>query len=530
MRQYVVTASEMKRFDANTTERYHVPSLLLMERAALATAEEILRVCGDRPRRALVVAGCGNNGGDGLAVGRLLMLRGWKVDCVLPGGEERCTPQTAAQIDILRAYGARIDSTIGEEEYYIIIDALFGVGLSRDAEGVYAEAIERINRSGACVCSVDIPSGVNADTGGIMGCAVRADLTVTYGFYKAGQFLYPGAAQTGRIVLRDVGIDERSFCGEPPFWYTHIGPACGLLPARRPDGNKGTFGKALAVAGCGRVAGAAMMAVKSVLRAGAGMVKAVTDARNGISLQQFVPEAMLLTYEEKGRAENIIPAEEWLLFLEELREAEAWADCILIGPGIGLGETAYELLKFCVCESSLPLVVDADGLTLLARDDGLREALTACGRQGRTVILTPHLGEFARLYGCTVREAGEHLTEYPRALGDKLQCIVVCKDARTVVTEPGGRAGYLNTTGNAGMATAGSGDVLAGMITGFLAQGMRGMDAAVAGVYLHGAAGDLAAARRTQSAMTATDIIDCIGDAAALQSDGTGQRKTEEKR
>ncbi len=520
MRQYVVTASEMKRCDANTTERYHMPSLLLMERAALATVEEILRICGSRPHRALVVAGCGNNGGDGLAVGRLLLLRGWQVACALLGSEEKCSRETAAQIDILRAYGAQIDSTIQESEYDVIVDAIFGVGLSRDAEGIYREAIEWINRSGAWVCSVDIPSGVSADTGGIMGCAVRADLTVTYGFRKLGQLLYPGAAQTGALVCRDIGIDERSFCGETPSWYTHIGSDSRVLPARRPDGNKGTFGKALVIAGSGRIAGAAMMAVKSVLRVGAGMVKAVTDVRNSAALQQFVPEAMLLTYGEEGLSENVVLAEAWALFLEELKEAETWADCILIGPGIGLGETAYELLRFCIRESMLPLVIDADGLNLLARDAALQKALADCGRQGRAIVLTPHLGEFARLYGCTAAQARAHLTEYPHSLSDRLQCVVVCKDARTVVVRHGEKTGYLNTTGNAGMATAGSGDVLAGMITGLLAQGMTGTDAASAGVYLHGIAGDLAASRRTQTAMTATDIIDCIGDAVAGQFAG----------
>ncbi len=512
MKQYIVTASEMKRCDAGTTQRYHVPSLLLMERAALVTAEELLRVHGDRPCRVLVAAGCGNNGGDGLAVGRLLMLRGFRVACVLLGSEEKCTAETAAQIDILRAYGVQIDSTIKEDEYDIVIDAIFGVGLTRNAEGIYREAIARIGRSGAFVCSVDIPSGISADTGEVMGCAVRADMTVTYGFRKLGHLLYPGAVYAGRLVCRDIGIDERGFLGERPYWYTHGRADGGLLPQRRPDGNKGTFGKALVIAGNRRTAGAAMLASKSVFRVGAGMVKTVTDVDNRGALQQFVPEAMLVTYAEAGLSENVVLAEAWEAFRTELKEAAAWADCILIGPGIGRGETAYELLNLCVRESSLPLVIDADGLRLLAEDDALQTSLADCGSRGRTVILTPHLKEFAGLYGCTAEEARAHLTEYPRILSDRLRCVVVCKDARTVVVKPDGEAGYINATGNDGMATAGSGDVLAGMITGLLAQGMSGADAAVAGVYLHGMAGDLAASRKTQAAMMATDMIDCIGD------------------
>ena len=566
MKQYVVSASEMKRYDANTIEKYRIPSLLLMERAALVTVEELERARGTKPCRVLVLAGCGNNGGDGLAVGRLLMLQGYEVTCVLLGSEEKCTEETARQIAILREYGGRIFSTMQESEYDIVsaeekqatrsgiffsavqaaclniltgkqtakqdeerrmrgfasnydivIDAIFGVGLSRSVEGSYRDAIEWIDQSEAYVCSVDIPSGVNADTGAVMGCAVRADLTVTYGFRKLGHLLYPGAEYAGMLVCRQMGIDEHSFLGEEPFWYTHIGRDSALLPGRRPDGNKGTFGKALLIVGSSRIAGAAMMAVKSSFRIGTGMVKAVTAEENKEALQQYVPEAMMLTYPEDIFSDSGGSPEVQEKLMKELRAAESWADCVLIGCGIGMGRQAQVLLRFSISESNLPLVIDADGLNLLARDRGLQEAMAECGERGRIIILTPHLGEFARLYGCTTAEAKEHLTVYPRELSERLRCIVVCKDARTVVAWHNGKHGYVNTTGNAGMATAGSGDVLAGMITGLVAQGMTGVDAAVAGVYLHGMAGDLAAQRETEVSMTATDIIDRIRDVVLLQ-------------
>ena len=200
MKQYVVTASEMKRYDANTIEKYHMPSLLLMERAALVTAEEIEHACGGKPCKVLVMAGCGNNGGDGLALGRLLMLKGYEITCVLLGSEDRCTKETERQICILREYGVQIYSTIQDGEYDIVIDAIFGVGLSRPVEGICRDAIEWINESHAYVCSVDIPSGIRTDSGEVMGCAVQADLTVTYGFRKLGHILYPGAGYTGRLV------------------------------------------------------------------------------------------------------------------------------------------------------------------------------------------------------------------------------------------------------------------------------------------------------------------------------------------
>lgn len=529
MKQYVVTASEMKRYDSNTIEKYHLPSLLLMERAALVTVEEIERARGCSPGRVLVVAGCGNNGGDGLAIGRLLMLKGHEVTCVLLGSEDKCTQDTERQISILREYGRQIFSTIPEGEYDIVIDAVLGIGITRPVEGIFRDAVEWINESGAYVCSVDIPSGIETDTGEIMGCAVRADLTVTYGFRKMGQILYPGAGHVGALVCRQMGIDEHSFLGKEPYWYTHIGPNSKLLPARRPDGNKGTFGKALMIVGSSTVAGAAMMAVKSAFRIGVGMVKAVTAKENREVLLQFVPEAMLNTYSGNVLSEDDRSSEESAAFMKELESAEAWADCILIGPGIGMGRQAYELLKFSITGSNLPLMIDADGLNLLAQDLALQEALADSGSQGRTVILTPHLSEFARLYGCTVAEAKEHLTEYPIRLSDRLHCTVVCKDARTVVVCHGAEHGYVNTTGNAGMATAGAGDVLAGMITGLVAQRMSGSDAAVAGVYLHGIAGDMAAMCETETSMTATDITDRIRDVILLQQEEKKQSETEKK-
>lgn len=529
MEQYIVTASEMKRCDNNTIEKYLVPSLLLMERAALVTVEEIERVHGLSPGRVLVAAGCGNNGGDGLAIGRILMLKGYRVTCVLLGDEEKCTEETARQISILRAYGMQIFSTIQDCEYDIVIDAILGIGITRPVEGACRDAIEWINECGAFVCSVDIPSGIRTDTGEVMGYAVHADMTVTYGFRKIGHVLYPGAGHVGLLVCRHMGIDEHGFLGTEPYWYTHVGTDSKVLPVRRPDGHKGTFGKALLIVGSSTVAGAAMMAVKSAFRIGAGMVKAVTAEENREALQQFVPEAMLVTYAGNALSEDDSFSAETTAFMEELKEAEAWADCMLIGPGIGMGHQAYELLKFSITRSNLPLVIDADGINLLSQNPKLQKALADCGRQGRTVILTPHLSEFARLYGCTAVQAKEHLTEYPIELSGRLHCIVVCKDARTVVVWPGAEHGYVNTTGNAGMATAGSGDVLAGMITGLIAQRMSGSDAAVAGVYLHGIAGDLAAARETQAAMMASDIIDRIGDVILLQRDAAERNETENR-
>lgn len=509
MKQYLVTASEMKRYDTNTIEQIGIPSLVLMERAALVTVEELRRIYGENKAKVLVVAGCGNNGGDGFAIGRLLMLQGYCVEFVLIGDRARCSRETAAQIEILSKYGMSVKDAIGCAEYDIVIDALFGIGLSREVTGLYAETIERINRMESFVCSVDIPSGVCADDGRILGCAVRADMTVTYGFYKLGQMLYGGAACCGRIICREMGINEKSFLGDAPEWYTlreETGET--LLPGRDAGGNKGTFGKVLVIAGSSQVCGAAVLAAESTFRMGAGMVKAVTAAENRTILLQTVPESMILTYREPEK--GIEKEAEREKLEKALSEAFDWADVILIGPGTGTGKQAEMLLGKCLTESKLPMVIDADGLNLIAEKPYLRELIERAGTRGRTIVLTPHLGEFAGLYGCTVRQVKDHLLQYPMELADRMQAVVVCKDARTVVTAPGAKEHYLNTTGNDGMATAGSGDVLSGMIAGLLAQNMSGVEAAVCGVYLHGAAGDLAAQKKTRRSMMATDIIEQI--------------------
>lgn len=501
--EYLVTQAEMKQYDCNTIERLKMPSIVLMERAALVTAWQIRKVKGNLPYKVLVVSGTGNNGGDGLAIGRLLMLQGCTVDFVLIGDSKKCSAETTLQLTILAQYGYKPYDTIPEGEYDIVIDALFGIGLSREIEGKYKDAITLINQLNSYICSVDIPSGICADTGKILGCAVQADLTVSYGFYKLGLFLYPGAGYCGKIICGRMGIDECGFFGNEPHWYTYKSLADAALPRRRANGNKGTFGKALVIAGSDTICGAALLACRSAFKMGAGMVKLITSKMNREVIQNAVPEVMVSVYDMEPWQEE--PDD---TFLTEFREALAWADCILIGPGIGTGKEAAWLLKACLFQTGLPIVIDADGLNLLAEEKLLphKEA----EKKHRKIILTPHLGEFSRLYGCTVSEVAKNLTIYPQNLADRMQCIVVCKDARTIIAKPDGAKRYLNTSGNAGMATAGSGDVLAGMITGLLAQGMDAMEAAVTGTYLHGVAGDMAAGIHGEYSMMASDIIDQI--------------------
>ncbi len=503
--EYLVSQNEMKQYDRNTIEFFKIPSIVLMERAALASVLELRKEKGEANFSVLVVAGCGNNGGDGFAVGRLLALQGCHVDFVLLGSKEKCTEQTALQMEIVKQYGYDIYDKIPQTEYDIVIDAIFGIGLSRTLEGKYLEAVKQINESGSYICALDIPSGVHADSGQILGCAVKADLTVTYGFYKVGQFLYPGTAYCGKIICAKMGIDDRSFLSKLPECYTYTSRKDVCLPKRKADGNKGTFGKVLVIAGSDTIGGAAILAGKSAFYTGCGMIKIVTAAENKNSILQTLPEAMLTVYEKEKWLEEK-PDE---AFVQEFDEALKWADCILIGPGIGTSYPAKWLLQTCLQKSILPMVIDADGLNLLAKElaDTKSNFMFPFPKE-RNVILTPHLGEFARLYGCSISQAKENLLTYPQQLANRLHAIVVCKDARSVVAMPDMVQKYVNLSGNSGMATAGSGDVLAGIITGFLAQGMDAADAAVNGVYLHGLAGDKAAERLGERSMLASDIIE----------------------
>ena len=506
-KRYLVSAGEMKRYDRNTTEYFGVPSIVLMERAALAVAEEIKRRCGNG-KRVLVAAGCGNNGGDGIAVGRLLAQDGYAVEVWLVGERGKCGKETNGQLEIIEKYGCPVQSKIGSGEYDIIVDALFGIGLSRNLEGIYAQAVEEINRREAFVCAVDIPSGIHTDTGAVMGAAVRADLTVTFAFQKPGHVLYPGCGYAGEVVCRQIGITEESFLGEEPKLYTGRGAACRWLPDRAAWGNKGTFGKVLVRAGSVNMSGACELCARSAYRIGAGMVKVVTPEENRLIIQQKVPEALLMTYRTRKEGAGTENPEAFEQVKAELTgQAFDWADAIVIGPGTGTGREAEMLLTWSLMETRKPLVIDADGINLLAGREPLRKYLEKHAGDGREIVMTPHAGEFARLCGRTVEDTKEGILYMAKELAARYGCVMAAKDARTVVASCRREEQYLNTTGNDGMATAGMGDVLAGIIGGLLAQGMTAEEAAEAGVYLHGMAGDLAAEEMGRHGLMAGDVV-----------------------
>ena len=487
--EYLLTSKEMKACDTGTIEGFGVPSEVLMERAALSVAEEIVSLTRKKSmKRFLVVCGTGNNGGDGIAIARLLFLKGYQAEILFPGAPERATSQTKLQYQIAQNYGIPIYTRCPENDYDGIVDALFGIGLSRNLEGEYAACIRWMNERKGIKIAVDIPSGICADTGAVMGEAFRADLTVTFGFAKIGQMLYPGASYTGRLLVKEIGIDEHGFLGMQPAVRALTGTDLIHLPERRPDGNKGTFGRILVMAGSVDMAGAAVFSAKACYASGAGLVKVFTPKENRTILQTLVPEAILETYDRSGDG------------AEKIQDGMSWADVIVLGPGISTDSFAAQMTELVLKEADVPCIVDADALNLIAQHKEWLRLSKA------PLILTPHLGEMARLTGKPVSQLKENLIQEALDFATEFCVCTVMKDARTVIALPDGSI-YVNRSGNSGLATAGAGDVLTGVVAALAAQGMSLEQAAVFGVYVHGLAGDLMAGELGTYGLTAEALI-----------------------
>lgn len=494
---YLVTQEEMQAYDIYTIEHIGIPAMVLMERAALAVAGRVEYALQGRKGKVLCVCGSGNNGGDGLALTRLLLDRGIAVQAVFLGEKSRVGREAETQLSILQQYGHIPVKEIPNEEYAVVVDAIFGTGLAREVTGVYRKAIETINQMQAYTISVDIPSGLNGNTGQVLGAAVRADETVTLAFAKRGLCLYPGPFYAGEITVADIGITEKSFGDRKPGMYTRKDPPAMLWPIRRPDGNKGTFGKLLLTGGSEGMAGAALLSGESAYRAGAGMVKLVVPEAIKEVVQAKLPEALLFSY---GKS-TVLTEEEETAFLQSCE----WAGTLAIGPGLSVCESGRRFLELAL-KTTKPLLIDADGLNILAEDENLKLLLKNRQKAGVKTVLTPHMGELARLLGKPIAEVTAKEAESTYEAAEEFRCIVVGKSARSYVYEPGG-AMFLNTAGNDKMATAGSGDTLLGILAALTAQGMNMRDAAEIGVYLHACAGDAAAEAAKGAGITASDII-----------------------
>lgn len=498
--QYILNSSQMKQCDVNTMEHYGMFSAVLMERAALAATEDVEAYLPEKTKKILIVCGTGNNGGDGLAMARLLFLRGHEVTVLFPGKEEKCSVEAARQLSIVRNYGIPVTGQLPGQDYDVIVDAVFGIGLCREIGGVWRELIAKLNQRTAWKVAVDISSGISADNGAVMGIAFRADLTVTFGFAKAGQLLYPGADYTGRLKVKDIGIDCHSLLDICPELRCLDKTDLKLLPDRTAHTNKGSYGKLLIFAGSRNMAGAACFSGKAAYRTGSGLVKIVTEEANREVVHCLVPEAVLATYDEETDICSFI------------KEQMKGVDAIVAGPGLGVSETAEKIVKAILDAAEVPCLLDADALNILATHPEWLKNHKA------PVIVTPHLGEMARLTGTPVPDIQKDMISVAERFAGEYDVIVVLKDARTVTWIPGG-PGYINTTGNHGMATAGSGDVLTGVIGSLLGQHVSPETAAPLGVMIHGMAGDAAVQKTGKVSLMASDLTDGLSMVLYATSD-----------
>ena len=504
--KYIVTAAEMKRADAYTMETIGVPSMVLMERAALKIAEK-LKTEGFSLNRVLVVCGVGNNGGDGMAVARLLFLEGVDVTVCLVGSREKASVQAAQQLKILQFYGVPMTEDLADRGYTTVVDALFGVGLSREVGGVYADAVAAINAMRGRILAVDIASGIHSDTGCVMGCAVRADVSVAFAFAKAGQLLYPGADYTGKLIVADIGITEDSFAGHMPGMRLTENEDIWKYVKRSTRSNKGTYGKVLVIAGRKGISGAAYFSASAAYHTGCGLVKIYTDESNRQILQTLLPEAMV---EERELPGGGYPA---------LRQCLSWADTVVLGPGIGTDLSSVQLMETVFAHYQGPLVLDADALTLLA---GFPEG--ALGDRAATCVLTPHPGEMARLLHTTVEVITADIPGAACKAARQFQAVCVMKDARTVTAAQNGQM-WINNAGSSALATGGSGDVLTGIIAALLAKGAPAFDGAAAAVRLHALTGEASAASNGVRGTLAGDLLRYIGREEAFYEKMKEQNK-----
>lgn len=490
--QYIVTKKEMQAIDAYTMDKIGIPSAVLMERAALSVVEEIERLNVSHGRVLIVVEG-GNNGGDGLAVGRILLERGYKVDIYYIGGFEKVSQGFQQQWSILHHMGVRFRKTIPNKEYAVIVDGIFGVGLSREVQGVQKKAIDAMNHMDAIKIAIDIPSGIDATTGEVLGAAFYADYTVTFGLKKLGMFFLDGIDACGTVICKPIGFPAQAVAHVKPMIYAYDNSDLDKLPKRVNNSNKGTYGRVAVIAGSKNMSGAAFLCSKAAYSTGAGLVKIYTHESNRTILQSQLPEAVMMTYDDYEGA------------LACIEDALQWATVIVVGPGLGVDTVSERMLYELLMNAEVPMVVDADALNILSNNIELLRTSSV------QIIMTPHMKEMSRLIQRPVEEIAKNRFAIAREFAKKMQVTLVLKDAKSIATN-GGQQTYMNLAGNNGMSTGGSGDVLAGIIAGMLAGGLTLADAARMGTYVHCRAGDLAAEHKGNYAMLASDIISYIGE------------------
>jgi len=507
----ISTIAQMRALDKTAIEKYGMTQELLMENAGMAAFSILSEKAGIRNKKHIVFCGIGNNGGDGLVVARKIHSNGGRVKVYLIGDAARFSGAAALNLEIATRMGvpvSRLESVDDVKSMLprcdTVVDALLGTGIARDVSGLYGDVIEMINSSGKTILSMDIPSGVNGDTGRIMGIAVQADYTVTFGLPKIGNMLFPGHALCGELSVTHISF--------PPIMMTaddlkiETGPML-KLPPRNPDGHKGSFGQALFIAGAAGYYGAPYLSAMSYLKAGGGYSRLAAPA----SITPFIAGrgSEIVFVPQKETSAGGISFENKQALLELAHKM----DMVILGPGLSLESETRQIVRELATEIDRPLLIDGDGISAISKNPEIIRQRTA------STILTPHLGEMSRLTKKTIREIEKNKIDAVRRTACDLQAIVVLKGAHSLIGFPDEKI-FINLSGNSGMATAGSGDVLTGTIGAMFGMGLPVKKAVIKGVFIHGLAGDLAAARQGEDGTTAKEILKTLPRAVKMDRAG----------
>ncbi|HUX47938.1 MAG TPA: NAD(P)H-hydrate dehydratase [Dehalococcoidia bacterium] len=503
----IAKVSEMKDLDRRATEEFGISEDLLMENAGQAVYFVMLQEFGIRDNKFVILCGGGNNGGDGLVVARKIHSNGGEAKVLLLDDETKFRGAAKKNFEIVSKMPIEIsrvdsiDSIILEVlDADAIVDALLGTGLVREVSGLYKDAIQLINESQMAVFSVDIPSGINGDTGEVMGAAVKADYTVTFGLPKLGNMLYPGYEHCGKLYVSHISF--------PPALYTSHAIKAAInnpveLPERARDTHKGTYGKTFFIAGSSGYFGAPYFSALSFLKAGGGLSYLATPESISPFLASKGSEVVFLPQKETSSGSIALENR------DELLEFSQTVDMVVLGPGLSLARETQELVRELTPKIVKPLLIDGDGITAIAGDLGKiknREAAT---------ILTPHLGEMSRITKMEISEINKNKIDVLQCTARELNAIIILKGAHSLVGYPDGTI-FINVSGNSGMATAGSGDVLAGTIAAMYGLGLALEDAVRMGVFIHGFSGDVAAVDKGEDGITAQDILDSLPETIKL--------------
>lgn len=514
----VTTAEEIRNLDRNATLLFNIPSIILMENAAIGVVEFISNL-NYEIQNVLILCGHGNNGGDGFAIARQLTNRGYNVCVAFLGSEEKLSGDAKINFDIIKNFSESEENivlqlnpaslnrlnSIFKKPFDLIIDALLGTGLNSELRDPYLSAVKWANKYNAIKLTVDIPTGLSSDSGKILRDAFRADFTLTMGLPKVGMFINDGPKVCGEIKIVDISYPS-SLSSDYSIQKNLVEDfdIKERLPKRVYDAHKYSVGKVFAIAGSSGLTGAAKMSCEAALRTGCGGVLLLTTKKLQPIFAKSLKEVM--TFPLQGNDRDFFVESD----LMEIKSKIEWADVLMIGPGLGQNPETLAFLKALLLKyPAKKKVIDADGLNLLAKFID-HEKLSL-----KNSILTPHLGEFSRIINKPSEEIKENIFEEGSKFAIKYKTVLVLKGAPTIIFDETGEA-FINPTGNPGMATVGMGDVLTGMISSLLAQGLSPIDAAIAGVYLHGLAGDIAASKKTKMSLISSDVIKFIPDSIKL--------------